>query len=136
MILLSGNLITNTQQGVQNMRLNDFGKEVRTLRIKFNVSLKAQAESMGISSAHLSALEYGDKRLNAAHIKAALQFFKELGATDIELNSIQSAADRSLESVEISSLDSDAKELVVAFARSLQEGGQLSDDIIKYLSKK
>lgn len=104
--------------------------------MKYNSSLKAMAEFMGISSAHLSALEYGDKKLNERHIRAAVSFLESTGADGDELHTVEDAGARSMEYVNLQPLSGDARSLVVAFARSLQDGGTPpSQEIIDYLKK-
>lgn len=115
------------------MRLNDFGKEARMLRMRYDMPLKTMAEAMGISSAHLSALEYGDKKLNTNHINAAIRFFQSIGAEQSEIANLQEAGDSSMLSINIESMNSDARSLVVAFARSLQDGNRPSQEIIDYI---
>lgn len=104
------------------MRLNDFGKKARLLRMDYDLALKEQADSMSISSSHLSGLEYGDKTLNEAHIESAIQFFKTHNVPAAELEDLRAAGGRSLHSVNTKEMDADARELVFAFARKLQQG--------------
>lgn len=105
--------------------------------MKYNSSLKEMAEYMSISSAHLSALEYGDKKLNDRHIRMAVLFLESAGANDDELYTVEDAGARSMESINLEPLNGDARSLVVAFARSLQDGGKPpSQEIIDYLKTK
>lgn len=106
------------------MRLNEFGRTARVLRMERDLSLKAMAEAMLISSAHLSALEYGDKKLNEAHIDLAVKYFESAGVSPAELNALRVAGAKSIETVSLKNLDGDARAKVYAFARKLQEGGQ------------
>ncbi|MFC0668921.1 helix-turn-helix domain-containing protein [Azotobacter chroococcum] len=117
------------------MRLTPFGEAVRLLRMKFDLSLKAMAEAMGISSAHLSGIEYGEKRLSDKHIEAAISFFSSRANAD-QLQELQLAADRSKDMVNTSELDADARGLVAAFARRLQEGEAPSEEIRNWLNKR
>lgn len=118
------------------MRLNEFGREARLLRMKFDASLKSMAEFMGISSAHLSALEYGDKKINDAHIANAVRFFKSLGANEEDLNKLRAAGAQSMETVSVKTLNGNARELVVAFARALEDGQEPSREIVRFLQGK
>lgn len=114
------------------MRLTPFGEAARLLRMRFDVSLKAMAEAMAISSAHLSGIEYGEKRLSDKHIEAALAFFAE-HADAAQLHQLRLAAERSKDVVNTAELDSDARGLVAAFARRLQEGSAPTEEIRQWL---
>ncbi|MDT4852466.1 hypothetical protein FQZ97_867000 [compost metagenome] len=87
---------------------------------------------MGISSAHLSGIEYGEKRLADKHIEAAIQFFAPHANAE-QLHQLQLAAERSKDVVNTADLDSDARGLVAAFARRLQQGAAPTDEIRKWL---
>ncbi|MFN3988191.1 MAG: hypothetical protein ACK4KV_22105 [Rhodocyclaceae bacterium] len=114
------------------MRLTAFGEKARVLRMRCDTSLKAMAEAMGISSAHLSSIEYGEKSLLDKHIKLALDFFTgRVAASDLE--ELLEAAERSKEVVNIKNLSSDERGLVAAFARKLQGGAEPSDEILQWL---
>jgi len=114
------------------MRLTPFGEAVRLLRMRFDLSLKAMAEAMSISSAHLSGIEYGEKRLSDKHIDTALSFFAQHANAE-QLHELRLAAERSKDVVNTADLDSDARGLVAAFARRLQEGSAPTDEIRKWL---
>lgn len=114
------------------MRLTPFGEAVRVLRMRFDLSLKMMAEAMGISSAHLSGIEYGEKRLSDKHIEAAISFFAPYASAE-QLHQLQLAAERSKDVVNTADLDSDARGLVAAFARRLQQGAAPTDEIRKWL---
>lgn len=114
------------------MRLTPFGEAVRLLRMRFDLSLKAMAEAMSISSAHLSGIEYGEKRLSDKHIDAAINFFAQHASAE-QLHQVRLAAERSKDVVNTADLDSDARGLVAAFARRLQEGSAPTEEIRKWL---
>lgn len=105
------------------MRLNDFGKKARLLRMELDLSLKQMAEAMGISSAHLSALEYGDKKLNEDHIESAVCFFAQHNVPKPELDDLREAGAKSVESLNTKDMPADARAMVYAFARKLQDNG-------------
>jgi transcriptional regulator with XRE-family HTH domain len=114
------------------MRLTPFGEAARILRIRLDFSLKEMAEGMEISSSHLSGLEYGEKKLSQKHIDAALAFFKGK-ATPADLAFLRSAGEQSKSIVNTESLAPDARGLVAAFARRLQEGDQPTPEIMQWL---
>jgi transcriptional regulator with XRE-family HTH domain len=115
------------------MRLTPFGEAVRLLRMKYDISLKVMAEAMGISSAHLSGIEYGEKRLSDKHIKAAISFFEPRASAD-QLKEIRQAAEKSKEIINTAALTPDARGLVAAFARRLQEGAAPTDEILNWVN--
>lgn len=115
------------------MRLTPFGEAARLLRMKYDISLKTMAEAMGISSAHLSGIEYGEKRLSDKHIKAAISFFEPL-VSAAQLDEIQLAAERSKDVINTAALSPDARGLVAAFARRLQEGAAPTDEILNWVN--
>lgn len=106
------------------MRLNEFGKLSRLLRMERDLSLKEQAEAMLISSAHLSALEYGDKKLNEGHIDMAVRFFEREKVSNEQLAALREAGAKSIEAINTKEMPADARAMVYAFARKLQENGQ------------
>lgn len=114
------------------MRLTPFGEAARMLRMRFDLSLKAMAEAMAISSAHLSGIEYGEKRLSDKHIESAISFFSTHANAE-QLHQLRLAAERSKDVVNTAELDSDARGLVAAFARRLQEGSAPTEEIRKWL---
>ncbi|MDB5957502.1 hypothetical protein [Ramlibacter sp.] len=115
------------------MRLNEFGKKARLLRMELDLSLKEQAEAMLISSAHLSALEYGDKKLNEGHIDMAVRFFERAGVPKNELAALRDAGAKSIESINTKDMSADARAMVYAFARKLQENGKPPTGIENWL---
>lgn len=116
------------------MKLTPFGEAARILRMKCDMPLKALAEAMGISSAHLSAIEYGEKRLNEKHIKLVLDFFKER-VTSEQLRDLRSAAEKSMDLVNTTDLAPDARGLVAAFARRLQQGEPPTEEIMQWINE-
>ncbi|WXL27733.1 hypothetical protein WG219_09900 [Ectopseudomonas mendocina] len=101
--------------------------------MKFDLSLKAMAEAMSISSAHLSGIEYGEKRLSDKHVESAIDFFRPMVSED-QLMDLQIAAEQSKDIVNTAELDADARGLVAAFARRLQEGAAPSDEIREWIN--
>ena len=116
------------------MRVTAFGEAARTLRLRYDQTLKSMAEAMEISSAHLSGIEFGDKTLSEKHIRAALEFFSKK-ATPEELINLREAADRTLVYVETKELSSDARGLVAAFARRLQNGENTPPEVLQWIAR-
>lgn len=117
------------------MKLTPFGESARLLRMRLGVSLKSMADFMEISSSYLSSIEYGDKRLSQKHIDMAVAFFKEK-VTDNDLANLLQAAEQSKDQVSTSSLNPDARGLVAAFARRLQEGGAPTKEVLNWIDSK
>jgi len=97
--------------------------------------MKAMADAMSISSSHLSGIEYGEKRLNQQHMAAALAFFKRI-ATAEELALLEQAAQQSKDIVVTKDLSADARGLVAAFARRLQDGEAPTSEILEWIKGK
>jgi transcriptional regulator with XRE-family HTH domain len=117
------------------MKLSPFGETVRHLRMRYDASLKSMAEAMGISSSYLSGIEYGERRLAQKHIESALAFFTGKGSKE-ELAQLLAAAEQSKEFIALDSLSPDARGLVAAFARRLQEGAAPTPEIHDWIAKK
>jgi hypothetical protein len=103
--------------------------------MQFDVSLKEQAEAMLISSAHLSGLEFGDKKLHEHHIARATRFFQHCGASGEQMSELKEAAARSMESLNTKEMSADARAMVFAFARKLQEQNTPPADVMSWLTK-
>lgn len=116
------------------MKLTPFGEAVRTLRMRTDVSMKTLADFMHISSSHLSGIEYGEKRLSQKHIDNALAFFKNR-VSAAEIDFLRESAEQSKDIVHTSSLTPDARGLVAAFARRLQEGDAPTPEIVAWINK-
>ena len=117
------------------MKLTPFGEAARTLRMRLDVSMKLMADFMGISSSHLSGIEYGEKRLSAKHIDSAVAFFAGKAAEE-ELAKLRQAAEQSKDIVDTSKLNPDARGLVAAFARRLQEGDTPTSEIREWITSR
>lgn len=117
------------------MKLTPFGEAVRSLRMRLDVSMKSMADFMGISSSHLSGIEYGEKRLSAKHIDRAVAFFNGRASME-DIVKLRLAAEQSKDIVDTSKLTADARGLVAAFARRLQEGEAPTSEILDWIAKR
>jgi transcriptional regulator with XRE-family HTH domain len=125
----------------KTMKLTPFGQAVRLLRMRLGLSLKSMADAMEISSSYLSGIEYGEKRLAQKHIDSAITFFKDQiisqeRATQEEIHEVLKAAEKSKGIVNTESLNADAKGLVAAFARRLEEGDAPTPEIVDWINKR
>lgn len=116
------------------MKLTPFGEAARTLRMKCGFSLKSMAEALGISSSYLSSIEFGEKRLAQKHIDLAIAYFQP-HVTQEQLQMLSSAAEQSKRIIDTVNLTADARGLVAAFARKLEEGSSPSPEIMSWLTK-
>lgn len=117
------------------MKLTPFGEAVRVLRMKYGLSLKTMAEAMQISSAYLSSIEFGEKRLAQKHIDSALKFFEDKASLE-QIQEIRLAAEKSKQIIDTGEMSPDARGLVAAFARRLQEGNAPTTEIMNWLQKR
>ena len=118
------------------MKLTPFGEAARLQRMRLDLSMKSMAETMQISSSYLSSIEYGEKRLLQKHIDSAMNYFKEHKATPDDITNLRRAGEQSKDLVSTSSLAPDARGLVAAFARRLQEGDVPSPEMLNWISKR
>ena len=118
------------------MNLTPFGAIVRNFRSTIGLSLKSMADALGVSSAHLSGIEFGEKTLLRKHVDATIDYFKARGASVEMIEQIEEAAGQSYESVKIDSFNSANRGFVTAFARRLEEGGELPQKLQDWIYKK
>ena len=107
------------------------GKVLRQIRLNNDEVLKDMAEKLGVSSAFLSAVENGKKKM-PKRIRNAL--IKKYKLSNEEVINLDNAIYESNDSVEINiqSLSDAKKGLAVEFARSF---GELSDIDIEFFTK-
>ena len=117
------------------MKLTLFGQAVRLLRMQYDLSLKTMADAMQISSSYLSSIEYGEKRLSQKHIDSVIAFFTGKATPD-ELSRLRQAAEQSKDVVCTAALSPDARGLVAAVARRLQEGDAPSPEMLQWIAKR
>lgn len=96
--------------------LTDFGLEVRKLRLENQMRLKEMAEKLKKSSAFLSAVETGRKRIPVGLPERIAEL---LNLDEISAARLRRAAAKSVKSIrlDVSQRDEQAQELAVAFAR-------------------
>ena len=64
------------------MRLSAFGQAARAIRMRCDLSLKQMADAMSIGSAHLSAIEFGQKPLDVGLQERAIEFLLPFATAD------------------------------------------------------
>lgn len=97
------------------MALTEFGKAVRKARIDTDCTLLTMAQELGVTSAFLSGLETGSKKIPKKWVKEIQTFFKIRG---YELNDLQELADVSNQFVSLDGLSQNQQMLVAGFAKS------------------
>lgn len=97
------------------MKLTEFGKVVRKARLDANVTLLDMATTLSVSSAFLSSLETGRKKVPEEWIQKIKDFFKKYG---VSVDGLQEAADVSNKSVSLEGLSPAHQMLVAGFARA------------------
>jgi transcriptional regulator with XRE-family HTH domain len=96
--------------------LTDFGLEVRKLRLEKRMRLKEMAEKLKMSSAFLSAVETGRKRVPPGLPERIAEL---MDLDDLSAARLRKAAAKSVRSIrlDVSQRDERAQELAVTFAR-------------------
>lgn len=97
------------------MALTEFGKAVRIARIETGYTLLTMADELGTSSAFLSGLETGSKKIPKKWVKIIHDFFE---SKKFHLEKLQELADVSNEIVPLDGLSQQQKMLVAGFAKS------------------
>lgn len=111
--------------------LTEFGKALRKIRIDHQELLKEMADALGVSSAYLSAVETGKRRIPDDWVGKIAALYTLDDMARLELSD---AADKSAQEVKISLLDaSDAKrDAVLTFAKALD--GLSDEELTKIMS--
>ena len=117
------------------MELTAFGKIVRLFRTEIGLSLKSMADAVGVSSAHLSSIEFGDKALLPKHLEATTEYFRQRGVSESDIRKIRDAAEQSYDVVKIEKLPPNNRQLVAAFARKLEQGMKPQTDFKEWILK-
>ena len=100
------------------MRLSQFGKELRKHRVEIGVRLNTLAKEIGVSSSFLSAVETGAKSPSIALV--------DLKLSDADVRTLHelAARDRKSVSVDLEHADTDSRALATAFARKFNSLSQ------------
>lgn len=97
------------------MKITEFGKVVRKARLDAEVSLLQMANDLDVSSAFLSGMETGRKKITDEWVGKIRSFF---ALRNIELPTLSEAADVSNKSVNLEGLSPAHQMLVAGFART------------------
>lgn len=97
------------------MKLTEFGKVVRKARLDAEISLLQMANELDVSSAYLSGMETGRKKITADWLNKIKDYF---AAHDIAVPNLAEAADVSNKSVSLEGLNPAHQMLIAGFART------------------
>lgn len=103
--------------------LTPFGKTVRKLRIDRGVRLKEMAESLGVSSAYLSAVETGKKAVSEDLVARVAGYF-ELAKEGLQELLELAKQSRPQVTIGLTGLSGKQREAAVEFARRFPELGE------------
>lgn len=116
------------------MKLTPFGLCVRKIRLELGLTLKEMAGAVSVTSAYLSAVELGEKALNAKLCDQVVGYLADKVSVE-KLNEVRAACAQSMNAVPVSNLNVDDRGLVAAFARRLSDGQGVPDDVRRWLLK-
>lgn len=100
--------------------------------MKYGLTLRDMAQALSISSPYLSSIELGDRKLTKEISDATIRFFSSR-ITKKELSELQSACDKTLDTIPVSMLRGEERNLVAAFARRLSDGHGIPSEIKRWL---
>ncbi|MEZ2349554.1 helix-turn-helix domain-containing protein [Caballeronia sp. RCC_10] len=116
------------------MALTPFGKAVRKARLDADVTLSDMASALGVTSAFLSAMETGRKKIPSDFAAKAETYFALRG---VPVEKLQKLADVSNETVSLEGLTPEHQMMVAGFARASWDRVEMADlDKLKDLLKK
>lgn len=97
------------------VNLTEFGVAVRKARLDAKINLSAMANELGVTSAFLSSLEVGRKKIPEDWAKNIEGFFKKKG---VEVPDLRKLADVSNRSVSLEGMSPEQAMLLAGFART------------------
>lgn len=97
------------------MKTTEFGKIVRKARVEAEISLLQMANELQVSSAFLSGMETGRKKITEEWVSKIENLFSKRG---IYLSDLAVAADVSNQSVSLDGLNPTHQMLIAGFART------------------
>jgi transcriptional regulator with XRE-family HTH domain len=116
------------------MALTPFGKAVRKARLDADVTLSEMASALSVTSAFLSALETGRKKVPPQMAEKVEAYFAK---HSVRIEKLQPLADVSNETVSLEGLNPEHQMMVAGFARASWDSVDSNDlDNLKQLLKK
>ncbi|MBP4050729.1 helix-turn-helix transcriptional regulator [Chromobacterium violaceum] len=104
------------------MVITEFGKLIRKARLDAEVTLASMAEDLGVTSAFLSSLETGRKRIPDGWPQRVEQYFQN---HNMRISGLAEAADIANKNISLDGLAPEHQRLVAGFARMSPNGQQL-----------
>lgn len=108
------------------MKITEYGKIVRKARIDADLTMLDMAEDLGVSSAYLSALEVGRKRIPSDFLGKVIDYLKGKVPT-LDTNRLRDAVAISNNSIPVDGLSVDHQFLVAGFARTNMSQADIND---------
>jgi HTH-type transcriptional regulator, competence development regulator len=124
------------RQGRNRKMASKFGKELKMLRLKNDEILKNMADKMEMSSAYLSAIELGKRKVPDDFIEKLTKAYQ---LNQLQVNEINNALNEHEGKIEIilNNVDPEKKEMAMIFARTFENmGSEKAKQIIEMLKKK
>lgn len=120
--------------------LTPFGKAVRKLRVENEALMRDMAIALGVSSAYLSAIEMGRKKLTDDLVEKFIRYFRDLHElTQQQEMALRNAAKETSRQIQISitkSASASARKAAAVFARNFESiSADQADKIIRILEK-
>lgn len=106
------------------VNLTEFGVAVRKARLDAKVSLSSMAGELGVTSAFLSSLEVGRKKVSADWVEKIENFFTQ---KQVEIPDLRERADVSNQSVSLEGMSPQQAMLMAGFARTSFSKQQLEE---------
>ena len=108
------------------MKITEYGKIVRKARIDADLTMLDMAEDLGVSSAYLSALEVGRKRIPSDFLGKVIGYLKGKVPT-LDTGRLRDAVAISNNSIPVEGLSVDHQFLVAGFARTNMSQADIND---------
>lgn len=108
------------------MKITEYGKIVRKARIDADLTMLDMAEDLGVSSAYLSALEVGRKRIPSDFLGKVIEYLKGKVPT-LDTDRLRDAVAISNNSIPVDGLSVDHQFLVAGFARTNMSQADIDD---------
>ncbi|WP_110392228.1 helix-turn-helix transcriptional regulator [Rivihabitans pingtungensis] len=107
------------------MKITEFGKLVRKARLDAEIPLLQMANDLDVSSAFLSGMETGRKKITDVWVHRVKEYFAE--SYGIDIPKLAEAADVSNKSVSLEGLNPAHQMLIAGFARTSLSAEQMEN---------
>ncbi|OHX15269.1 DNA-binding protein [Chromobacterium amazonense] len=104
------------------MVITEFGKLIRKARLDAEITLSTMAQDLGVTSAFLSSLETGRKKIPDGWPQKVEEYFQHHG---MKVHGLIEAADITNQNISLEGLAPEHQRLVAGFARMSPSGQQL-----------